>query len=442
MTDMTPIKTPAELALSAAFGLAAPSLPGDADVKKLRQDAFGAFESAGLPNRRIEDWKYTDLRMLMREAKPLASPLSGEDVAAARDAGAAFAAVGARRLVLVNGSFAPALSDLADLEPGLTVMPLAGVLREAHPLRERLGALAPAGNIALDLNTAFMTDGVVIHVGAGTTVARPLLIVNCHVGAATADFSRSLVVVEPDAALTLIESFEGPDGTDYQTNSALELSVGEGACVELIRHQAEGDRALHLHTLMAEVGARTVLKGCVLTTGAAVSRQQVGLALKGDHIVAALRGASLLRGRQHGDTTLQVEHKATQCESRELFRTVLDGEAHGVFQGKIIVEAEAQKTDGRMASNALVLSDRAEMSNKPELEIYADDVQCGHGATSGALDEELLFYLEARGIPAAEAEALLIQSFVGEIVDEVGLEPVREALTGQVARWLERRDNG
>ncbi|NJO54310.1 MAG: Fe-S cluster assembly protein SufD, partial [Bacteroidales bacterium] len=150
--------------------------------------------------------------------------------------------------------------------------------------------------------------------------------------------------------------------------------------------------------------------------------------------------ASLLRGRQHGDTTLLVEHKATQCESRELFRTVLDGTAHGVFQGKIIVEAQAQKTDGRMASNALILSEGAEMDNKPELEIYADDVQCGHGATAGSLDEELLFYLEARGIPSAEAEALLIQSFVGEIVDQVENESVREALMGDVARWLARAD--
>jgi Fe-S cluster assembly protein SufD len=434
-----PIKTPAEQALIEAFGLAAPALPGDASVKALRAAAFGAFETAGLPNRRVEDWKYTDLRVLMREAKPLASPPTADDIAAAREAGSTFAAIGARRLVLVNGSFVEALSDLANLEAGLTVVPLARVLTDGHPLRERLGRLARQGNVAIDLNTAFMADGVVVHVAAGAKIERPLLIASRHVGAATANFARSLVVVEDGAALTLVESFEGPDGVDYQTNSALELSVGAKAAVELIRHQAEGDRALHLHSLMAEAGAHASLRSCVLTTGAAVSRQQVGLALTGDHITAGLRGASLLKGRQHADTTLLVEHKGTHCESRELFRTVLDNEAHGVFQGKIIVEAEAQKTDGRMASNALVLSDDAEMSNKPELEIYADDVQCGHGATAGSLDEELLFYLQARGIPANEAAALLIQSFVGEIVDEVAHEGVREALTAEVLGWLARR---
>ncbi|BBF93243.1 Fe-S cluster assembly protein SufD [Blastochloris tepida] len=439
MTDMTPIKTPAEQALSRAFGLAAPTLPGDASVKELRASAFGAFEAAGLPHRRVEDWKYTDLRVLMREAKPLAAPPNADDIAAAKDAGAAFAAAGARRLVLVNGSFVAELSDLASLEVGLTILPLARVLGEGQPLSSRLGRLAPKGNAAVDLNTAFMADGVVVHVAAGTKIERPLLIVSRHVGAATADVMRSLVVVEDGAALTLIESFEGPDGVDYQTNSALELSVGKLASVELIRHQAEGDGALHLHTLMAEAAAHASLKGCTLTTGAAVSRQQVALALNGDHISAGLRGTSLLRGRQHGDTTLLVEHKGTHCESRELFRTVLDGESHGVFQGKIIVESQAQKTDGRMASNALILAEGAEMDNKPELEIYADDVQCGHGATVGALDEELLFYLEARGIPEAAAAALLIQSFVGEIIDQVENEAVRAALMDGVGRWLAQR---
>jgi Fe-S cluster assembly protein SufD len=170
-----------------------------------------------------------------------------------------------------------------------------------------------------------------------------------------------------------------------------------------------------------------------------VVRNQIFLNFDGEDTVAGIRGASLLRGRQHADSTLVANHIARGCQSREVFKTVLDDEAHGVFQGRIIVRRGAQKTDAKMMTQALLLSDRAEANNKPELEIYADDVQCGHGATSGALDDELKFYLMARGIPAAEAEALLIQAFLGEAIDGIEHAGLREALIDGVVGWLKAR---
>jgi Fe-S cluster assembly protein SufD len=190
---------------------------------------------------------------------------------------------------------------------------------------------------------------------------------------------------------------------------------------------------------MASVGAGATFRDFTFTTGGAVTRNQLFLRCAGNDSNVRIAGANLLGGRQHADSTLVVEHVARGCESREVFKSVLDGESRGIFQGKIIVKPDAQKTDGKMMTRALLLSDKAEAVNKPELEIFADDVQCGHGATSGRLDEALLFYLKSRGIPAKEAEALLIQAFVGEAIDGIAHEGLRDMLSARVAAWLEAR---
>jgi Fe-S cluster assembly protein SufD len=250
---------------------------------------------------------------------------------------------------------------------------------------------------------------------------------------------RSLVIVEERARVMLIESHEGPPATEYQVNAALELFVGDAAHVDHVKIVGEGSAALHVSTLAAAIGAKARFNAFTFTTGGAVIRNQLFLKFDGDDTVASIRGATLINGRQHADTTLVASHIARGCQSREVFKSVLDGEAHGVFQGRIIVRPHAQQTDAKMMTRALLLSERAEMDNKPELEIFADDVQCGHGATAGALDRELKFYLMARGIPAAEAEALLIQAFLGEAIEGVEHAGLREALTERVAAWLRER---
>jgi Fe-S cluster assembly protein SufD len=272
------------------------------------------------------------------------------------------------------------------------------------------------------------------------TLARPIHLINAYTAeTAAAVFARSLIVVGKGARATLIESHEGPDDLDYQVNNALELMIGDDAKVDHVKVGTEGSRALHISTLMASLGARGELNDLSFTTGGAVVRNQIHLRYAGEGAAATIAGASLIKGRQHVDTTMVVDHAVRGGTSRELFKSVLDGESHAVFQGKIIVRPGAQQTDARMMTRALLLSDGAEADNKPELEIFADDVQCGHGATAGALDQDLLFYLKARGIPAQEAEALLIQAFVGEALETIARDDLRDTLADAAAAWLKAR---
>ena len=438
--DVRPIRTAAEQALAEAFAARAPARAGD-PLASRREAAFRRFAAEGLPHRRVEDWKYTDLRALMREAKPLAGPPDAAGIARAKNAGAALRGVEVRRIVLVDGALVPELSDLAALEPGVTIasmaQALAAVDKEVVGL---VGTVAPTDDVAAALNTAFMGDGVVLRLADGVALTRPIHLVFAYTArAAAAVFARSLIVIGNGARATLIESHEGPDDLDYQVNNALELTIGDDAKVDHIKIGTEGSRALHISTLMTALGARGELNDLSFTTGGAVVRNQLYLRYAGEGAAATISGASLIKGRQHVDTTMVVDHAVRGGTSRELFKSVLDGESHAVFQGKIIVRPGAQRTDARMMTRALLLSEAAEADNKPELEIFADDVQCGHGATAGALDQDLLFYLKARGIPAHEAEALLIQAFVGEALETIANDDLRGALAEAAATWLEAR---
>src|ERR1051326_589746 len=438
--DVRPIRTAAEQALADAFAARASVRVGD-PLASRREAAFRRFAAEGLPHRRVEDWKYTDLRALMREAKPLAGAPDADGIARAKRAAAALRGVKARRIVLVDGAFVPELSDLAALEPGLTIGSMAQALAAADKdLVGLIGTVAPTDDVAAALNTAFMGDGVVLRVADSVKLTRPIHLVFTYTAqVAAAVFARSLIVIGKGARATLIESHEGPADLDYQVNNALELMIGDDAKVDHVKIGSEGSRALHISTLMASLGARGELNDLSFTTGGAVVRNQIHLRYAGEDAAATIAGASLIKGRQHVDTTLVVDHALRGGTSRELFKSVLDGESHAVFQGKIIVRPDAQRTDARMMTRALLLSKAAEADNKPELEIFADDVQCGHGATAGALDQDLLFYLKARGIPAHEAEALLIQAFVGEALETIANEDLRAALADAAADWLKAR---
>ena len=442
MAELKLIKTAAEEGLAEAFAGARATLPGAAAVKSLRDNAFRIFEVKGLPHRRIEEWKYTDLRALMRDAKPLAAPPDAATKVKAKAAGALLSAVGARRVVIVDGAFVPELSDLAALEKGLTIVSLAEALVIADKaLIDRLSRKALfSDDPAFALNTAMMSDGVVIRVAEGAQIARPI-----HLAFITTSvkpvsvFTRSLVTVGKGASLSVIESHESADGVDNQANHAIDVSVADDGRLDHVKIACEGDRALHVASLLADIGATAHLNTFTLTSAGAVTRNQIAMRLEGAQTHVGIRGATLLKGRQHADNTLVVDHAVGHCESRELFKSVLDGESRSVFQGKIIVEPHAQKTDAKMATHALLLSEDAEADAKPELEIFADDVVCGHGATAGALDDDLLFYLRARGIPLKEAEALMVEAFVGEAVEAVENESVREALMELARRWLKAR---
>lgn len=438
-----PVRTAAEQALLTLMEerVADDALPGPlaARIGELRRAALSSFALHGLPHRRVEEWKYTDLRVFLRAAAPPPAPLD-----AAAEAEGNFRAPefpDARRILFVNGQLSRAHSDLVDLEPGLTVVPLASALAGGYGPVEKIGTLAPQRyDGVLALNTAYLGEGLVIHVADGAKIARPLHIAHVFTqDSVAATFTRRLVDVGAGAQMTLAESFHGREGVAYQTNDALELFVGDNAHVDYVRLQEESEAALHFATVMVEIGQKAHFHAFGLTTGALASRLSAYGRFAGTHSELGVRGATLLKGRQHADVTLLLDHKVAHCDSRELFKTVLADESHGVFQGKIVVHPDAQKTDGRMMSQALLLGETAEMDNKPELEIFADDVQCGHGATAGALDEDLLFYLKARGIPAKEAEALLIQAFVGEALEFVENDGLREALIARAEDWLKKR---
>jgi Fe-S cluster assembly protein SufD len=433
--DVRTMKTPAEQALSAAFAAARSTLPGKGAVAALREGAFRHFDTRGLPHRRVEEWKYTDLRMLMRDLYPVALPPDAAARARAKNAGKLLAGVECRRLVFVDGAFAPDLSDLAP-EPGLAIGSMADALGKGDPLMAaHVGQTFATDDVAVALNTALMGDGAVIRVSAGAAPKRPInLVFATGSDKPSSAFLRSLVVVEKGAKAIIIESHESGDA---QVNAALELVIGDRAQVDYIKiTQAQ---ALHVASLLAAIGARAHFNSFAFTSDARVVRNQSFIRFAGEGTKAGIGGVSLLRGKDHVDTTLLIEHAAGHCESREQFKVVLDDESHGVFQGKIVVKQHAQKTDAKMMTRALLLSDEAEADNKPELEIFADDVVCGHGATAGALDPGLKFYLMSRGISEKESEALLIEAFIDETIEQIAHEGIRDALKFAALKWLGTR---
>ncbi|MFC3693810.1 Fe-S cluster assembly protein SufD [Chenggangzhangella methanolivorans] len=434
--DIRPIRTAAESSLGDIFAAAREELPGGEAALRVRDEAFAVVGRKGLPNRRVEDWKYTDLRALMREARPLADTPGADEVEAAR-ALLPFGEVAARRVVFVNGRLSPDLSDMDTLEEGLSIAPLAVALAG-----DAVSALAlkgvPNDNAVVALNTAFAADGLVIAVSDGAKIDRPIHVANIQTGAAHASYGRVLVSVGKGGSITLIESHVGDSGA-HQTNTLIGLDIADGASAKVLKLQDEGLGTLHLATLAARLGAKAFFESVSLATGSSAARQQIYLDFAGDKAKAEVFGAGLAGGKRHLDTTLVIDHRTLGCSSRELFKTALDGEARSVFQGRITVRPGAQKTDGKMMANALLLSETAEADAKPELEIFADDVVCGHGATVGAIDDELLFYLMARGIPKAEAEGLLVQAFVGEALESVDDDALRDALSARAERWLSER---
>jgi Fe-S cluster assembly protein SufD len=439
MAEISLMKTPAETALAELFAVSKDVLPGNA---RSREDAFHRFAEQGLPHRRVEEWKYTDLRAIMREAAPLAAKLDDAEAATALAGAQVFGGVDALAVPFVNGHLVRSAFDASALPEGITAVSLADALAGDHALLSASGAVEGAkANTAYALNAAFMTDGLVLHVAAGVEVERPLLLRFVVAGdQPVATATRVIVVVEEGASLSLLEAHESRDGVAHQPNSVVEFVVHDRAKVRHVRLGGDGNGALALSTITARLGGDVAFDTLNLASGAGTSRHQVFMTFAGENTVGAIRGVTMLKGRQHADTTLVVDHAAPHCQSRELFKTAIDDDGVGVFQGKISVQQRAQKTDGKMMSAAVLLSEGGTMNNKPELEIFADDVLCAHGATCGQLDDDLLFYLQARGLPRKEAEALLIESFLGEAVEEgVEDEAVREAAMGVIRAWLATR---
>ena len=347
------------------------------------------------------------------------------------------------RAVFVNGKFDAALSSLGALD-GAKVTTLSAAIRETPDfVSSHLGKLASFDRQAFTaFNTAFAQDGLVVRVPKGVKVAAPLHVI--HVADAQAAGSmlhpRLLVVVEPLAEFAVVESFVSLKGTEYLTNAVAEVFVGNGARVHHYKVQQEARDAFHVGTVQATQGRDSLFHSFSYAAGAALSRTNIYTKLLGEAAEVRLNGLYLVDGSQHADHQTFVEHIAPACASRELYKGVLDGEAHGVFNGKVFVDPEAQKTDGKQTNHALLLSPDARIDTKPQLEIFADDVKCTHGATVGRLDEMALFYLKSRGVGAENARALLTYAFAAEVLETVELDALREGLEAIAFRRFTHQD--
>lgn len=424
------------LALAETSGL---SGADPAWLKTIRADGADRYAAQGLPHIKLEEWKYTNLLPL---ADIAFRGVTADDGVAVINAIPGFgdAAKPCARLVMVNGSYRADLSDLSSLPEGVRLESLSETAQAAPEwLEQNLGRLADGSSRGLvSLNDAALNTGFVLHVAKGVTLGQPVEIVSVggYVDDAIASFPRNLIVLEEGAEARVILSHAGSAVGEYLSNSVTEITVAENAKLRTISLQEDSLEAAHLSTVFASVAGSGVFDSFTLTMGGRMTRNDVHITLDGEGAECRLDGAYLMRGRQHCDNTTRVEHRVPNTSSDEMFKGVLDDEARAVFQGKIVVERDAQKTDGQMLNKTMLLSDEAEIDTKPELEIYADDVKCSHGAASGQVDEAALFYLRSRGIPEAQARNLLIQSFMGQVVERIHDDGLRDLIIDKIVHWL------
>lgn len=417
-----PPLTVAEQALFDGFARRLPDLPGDTATADLRDRLIGELKQTGLPTRRIESWHYTDFRALLRNVPDHAESNRNVESLQALVAGAA-------RLDVVNGkaSIPPALPE------GIVATRFSEKLRSGA-----LAALEPYGDddAIARVNGSFVTDGISLDIAAGAVIAKPVEIQLVH-GAGQAH-TRFPVTVGANAAATVVERHGNVDGGAALVSSITDLQVGANATLTWIVVQQQGAEDTHLGQINVTLAEDARLTLHVINAGGKLVRQEIHVTAAGEGADLQLRGINLLGGDSHTDVTLTLGHDVPNTTSTEILRNVVLDRAKGVFQGQIRVAQVAQKTDARMASNTLLLSDDGEFSAKPELEIFADDVQCAHGATVIDIDEVHLFYLMSRGIPETRARTMLVQAFVDELIEELEDEELVDALHGIVESWLEK----
>jgi len=431
-----------------AFERRAATLPGAgvAWVDALRRAAAEALRDGGFPHRRTEAWKYTDVR---RVVQTVFEPAPRDDAPLPSDLAAALAeTVGdAPAAVFVNGHFRPDLSHLEGLGRGVHVATLAqGLTRDDGLLSSHLGQLLPADGMPfVQLNAAMMTDGLVLRLDRGAGAVRPLHLVSIAVPAApgpeaaaapTAAYPRHLIVLGAASRATVVETHLGGEGDGVLADTVAEISIGDGARLAHYRHQADAAGAANIAAALVRLSKDAIYESFSLTTGAELSRYETHAVLDGPGADCRINGAYLVDGARHADMTTVITHARPDGRSRQVFKGVLDDQARAVFQGRVSVARDAQRTDGHQLNKALLLSPKAEIDAKPELEIFADDVKCSHGATAGRLDPQALFYLRARGIDAAVARRLLVEAFVQDAIDEIEDPAVRERFHAAVGRRL------
>ena len=400
----------------------------------LRARGLRRFAETGFPTTRVEAWKYTDLRRLARNEF---QPVPEMPVAPERETLAPLLLNGAPVAVFVDGRFAPTLSALDSLPAGVRLDSLAAALADdPAALEPHLGRIAPpeepGGLVAL--NTAFMADGAVLRIDRGA--AAGVIQVLHLAGGSHAVHPRLLVVAGEDSAVTLVENFAGLGPAAGFTNAVTEIDAGAAARIRHVRLQQENSASWHVGLTRLRLARDATYGGFVVSSGGRLARTEIRVRIDGKGARCALDGITLVRGRQHADITTDFEHASGYAESRQSFKAVLDDQSRSVFQGRILVAPDAQRTDAHLINRNLLLSRRAQADSKPELIIHADDVKCSHGATVGDLDRDALFYLRTRGIDEIMARGLLIEAFVRELIDGVPDEVPRTLVERTLADWL------
>ncbi len=389
----------------------------------------------GFPTRKDEDWKYTGLEPILSVPFQAATAGSGHWVSADMIEAVAVD-LGGPRLVFVNGNFVAELSRLTELPDGAEVSSFAAVLAAGPQRLEPFFLHAPGEHHAFAaFNDALAEDGAFIHLAPGTTVAEPihLVFLSDSGGSPLMSSPRSVIMAESGSRATIVETYAGIAGEVYCTNAVTEVVLAEDAVIEHYKVQNESVSAFHLALLDVKQGRNSQFSSRTVMLGSAIARHEVRALLRGMGAETNLDGIYLPQGDQLHDNTIFVDHVATNCTSHQLYKGVLDGRGHGVFNGHIMVRPGADGTDANQNNKNLILSERAEVDTRPRLEIYTDDVKCTHGAAVGQLDEEALLYLRARGIPLEEARGLLIYAFVQEMVDRIELDPLRAQIESLVA---------
>ncbi|MDU8911021.1 SufB/SufD family protein [Aestuariicoccus sp. MJ-SS9] len=409
--------------------IAALTMPQGGWSEAARKDALARLRAMGLPGRRDEYWKYTRPDTLVDAQAPSAALFHGDEAPM-------FDEVDRLKIAFVDGVFDPEASDDLTLE-GVTIDRLAED-KDIHWARDLYGALETRGQSPVDrplaaLNTAFATDGVLIHVTA--TPSKPISLIYHHKSEVSDAILHHVIKVDAGAEVTVLEN--GPAAARF--NKCMEVEVADTATFHHVRAQGRDHERRAATSIFARLGTESTFKSFTLTANGVLTRNECVIELTGDDATAHVAGACVGDGDFHHDDTVFITHDAVNCESRQVFKKVLRNGATGVFQGKILVKAGAQKTDGYQISQSLLLDEDSQFLAKPELEIYADDVACSHGSTSGAIDEEGLFYLRARGIPEGIATDLLTIAFLAEAVQEIEDEGLQDAINCRIEAWLMRR---
>jgi Fe-S cluster assembly protein SufD len=405
-------------------------------LQSLRQDAFARFSETGFPTTHDEDWRFTNVSVVAKTPFELASTDSVR-----REQLAPFGAFGfANCLVFVNGLFSPDLSTLAGLPKGVTVGNLAAHLKNDSAIIEKhLGKYLNAQRDAFAaLNTALIEDGVYVHVPRGVAVETPIYVLYVTVpgDGPTMNHPRNLIIAEESSQVTVVEDYVSlGEGVTF-SNAATELVAGDNANVSHYMIVREGEQAYNFSTLRIQQGRHANVATHSLLLSGALVRNNVHPVLAGEGSECLINGLFMANGRQHMDNYMLVEHASPHCDSRQFYNGILNGQSHGVFHGRIIVHKDAQKTDAKQTNRNLLLSDDAQIDTKPQLEIYADDVKCTHGATIGQFDDNALFYLRSRGLAEAAARHVLLLAFANECLDRMNSTQVRDHLEKLVVAGL------